>query len=196
MPQSGSYDQIQEVYDSKDNVGYYCRRTPGECAYRFVEYNPGDRQKAYPLLTNRVITASASQCSTWETEAVVKSPHPCVEEFHISNGSHKDKITIPRQLQGLNGTTYIYRGFHPPPNATIFACGDRCIWMWAHKFVGAQGEHSTFYRCAVNISHVTNTNHSTQDVSRDVARLAAAAIALQGRPAQDPWMQYQFFPFG
>ena len=196
MPESQSYDQIQEVYDSKDNVGYYCRRTPGECAYRFVEYNPDDQQKAYPFLTNRVITASASQCSTWETKAVVKSPDPCVEEFHISNGSDKDNISIPRQLQGLNGTTYIYRGFWAPPYATKFACGDRCIWMWAHKFEGAQGEDSTFYRCAVKISHVTNTNNSTQDVPRDVARLAAAAIALQGRPAQKPWMQYQFFPFG
>lgn len=42
-------------------------------------------------------------------------------------------------------------------------------------------EKSTFYQCPIHISPVSNATKPTQDISDDVARIAAASIALQGR---------------
>lgn len=198
----GFYDQIQDVYDSKDNYGYFCRKTPGECAYRFMEYNPEDHQRTYPRFTNRTITASAHQCYTYleEKREIVNDASGVNDalNFTIFNGSVHDNIIIPLQNGGEGATTYIYRGINVPQNAVTFSCGDRCIWMWAHKSEG-KGENSTFYQCPINISHVSNTEDSTLDVPNDVARLAAAAIALQGRWIGSDnnmiWTQFQFYPY-
>lgn len=203
---SGFYNEIQDVYKSRYNYGYYCRRTLGECAYRFVEYNPDDQQKTYPILTNRIITASADQCFEYlpiGTPELAKDTSGDMEalRYKIFNGSVHDQMVIPKQSGGQGATTYIYRGIRPPQKATKFSCGERCIWMWAHKSEG-RGEHSTFYQCSINISNVSNTNNDTQNVPNDVARLAASSIALQGRWAkgQDSdeqiWTQFQFYPFG
>lgn len=184
----GSYHQIQDIVKSKDYHGYFCRTTPGECAYRFEEYNSEDTQKRYPFLTDRVITASTGHCYTyWETE----TPTPAKDtgglldafNFKISNGSVNDSIIIPRHAGAVDATTYIYRGFHPPPQAKgkEVRCGNRCIWMWAHKNVGV-GEKSAFYQCPITISNVISTNdhtiQKTQVVPDDVAYLAASSIAL------------------
>lgn len=203
----GYYDEIQDVYKSRYNYGYYCRRTLGECAYRFVEYNPDDQQKTYPILTNRLITASADQCFTYMP---TESPRPAKDtsgdmealNFTVFNGSVHEQLVIPKQSGGTGATTYIYRGIRTPQEATKVRCGDRCVWMWAHKS-GGKDENSTFYKCSINISDVTNTNNDTRkNVPNDVARLAASAIALQGRWAKKPdsdekiWTQFQFYPFG
>lgn len=199
------YDEISDIEKSRNNPGYFCRRTPGEYAYRFVEYNPIDQQRTYPFLTNRVIKASAGECSTyWETKppqkAIDTSGFLSALNFTITNGTVKDNIIIPQQSGGLDATTYIYRGLRAPPEAPSkkVSCGDRCIWMWAHKNEG-MGENSTFYQCPITISDVSNTNKSTQIVADDIAKFAASAIALQGRVAGPPteriWTQYQFYPF-
>lgn len=207
----GSYDQIQDIEKSKDYNGYFCRTTPGECAYRFVEYNPNDTQRNYPFLTDRVITASTGQCYTyWETEKVTPAKDTSgvmdAWKFKISNGSVHDTIIIPQQNGGLDATTYIYRGYHAPPQAKAknVRCGRRCIWMWAHKNPG-DGENSTFYQCPITISNVYSTNGHptgpTQVVPDEVAYYAASSIALQGRLVVNPhtkeniWTQFQFFPF-
>lgn len=202
----GTYDQIQDVVKSTDNYGYFCRNTSGECAYRFVEYNRNDQERKYPLFTNRTITASAGQCFTyWETEEATPAKDasgiPDALNFTIFNGSDHDSIIIPEQLSGVDATTYIYRGTAPPPNATLFACGDRCIWMWAHKNAG-HNETSTFYKCPITVRPVININKPSQIVPNSVARLAASAIALQGRWAVKNnsegliWTQFQYYPFG
>lgn len=158
-----------------------------------MEYNPEDQLKTYPSLTNRVITASAGQCSTYpKIKSATKGD---ALEFKISNDPANGTISIPKELGGMSGTTYIYRGFHPPSGAGTFACGDRCIKMWAHTAAG-YGDDSTFYECPISISNVSNIENETQNVPDDVARLAAAAIALQGRPLREPFRQYQFYPYG
>lgn len=201
----GTYDHIQDVVKSTDNFGYFCRNAPGECAYRFVEYNHDDQERNYPLFTNRTITASTGQCLTYrETEKATPAKDtsgiPDALKFKIFNGLDHDNITIPQPLEGVDATTYIYRGTAPPPNATKFACGDRCIWVWAHKSVG-HNENSTFYKCPITISPVNNMNKPTQIVPDSVARIAASSIALQGRwaanhPHEQIWTQFQYYPFG
>ncbi|MCJ1347239.1 hypothetical protein MMC31_005461 [Peltigera leucophlebia] len=202
----GTYDQIQDVVKSTENYGYFCRNTPGECTYRMVEYNPSDQQRTYPLFTSRTITASTGQCfKYWETEnrTLTKdtSGNPGALEFKIFNGSVHDSIIIPQQLGGVDSTTYIYRGIHPPQNTTELSCGNRCLWMWAHKSEG-QGENSTFYECPITISTVSNTKTDAQIVPDSVAKLAASSIALQGRWAVNGssteriWTQFRFYPYG
>ena len=202
----GTYDQIQDVVKSTYNYGYFCRNTPGECAYRFVEYNPDDRQRIYPSFSNRTITASTGECFTyWESESpkLAKDTTGNLDayQYKIFNGSVHDTIIIPSQLGGIDSTTYIYRGTNTPENTKLFSCGDRCLWMWAHKSEG-RGEKSTFYQCPITISPVSNINHDTQIVPDGVARLAASSIALQGRWAvtrpSGPriWTQFRFYPYG
>lgn len=112
-----------------------------------------------------------------------------------------ESIIIPQELVRRDSTTYIYRGFNPPQEPTVFSCGDRCINMWALKSLD-YGENSTFYHCPITVSHVSNIYTSDQIVPDGVARLAASAIALEGRWAIDRpsngtvWTQYQYYPFG
>lgn len=49
------YDDIAEVLNSRHNYGFYWRQTRNrqQFAYRFKEYNPDDKEKVYPYLTNR-----------------------------------------------------------------------------------------------------------------------------------------------
>ncbi len=171
-----------------------------------VEYNPKDQQRTYPLFTNRTITASAGQCFTyWLTEkptlANDTSGNPDALEFRIFNGSVHDSIIIPRQQAGRDATTYIYRGIAPPQDTTEFSCGNRCLWMWAHKDEG-YGEKSTFYQCPITVGTVSNAKTDSQMVPDGIARLAASSIALQGRWAvngsstKQIWTQFRFYPFG
>ena len=119
--------------------------------------------------------------------------------YDFTNGTFNSSIRIPEQSGAFDGTTYIYRGINTPQNAVTYACGLRCIWMWAHKSRG-NGELSTFYQCPITVSPVSPVSpvtNDTQNVSDGMARLAAASIALQGRPSnQGFWNQYQLYTYG
>ena len=80
--------------------------------------------------------------------------------------------------------------------------------MWAYKAAG-YGESSTFYQCPITVSNVTEVSNNTpvandtqvsndtQKVSDGMARLAAAAIALQGRPSgNNTGIKYQLYTSG
>lgn len=94
----GTYHHIHDVVESTDNYGYFCRKPSGECAYRFVEHNPHDQERKYPLFTNRTITASAGQCFTYlETEKATPAKDTSgildALEYKISNGSAHDNMS-------------------------------------------------------------------------------------------------------
>lgn len=123
--------------------------------------------------------------------------------YEYTNGSFTDNITIPGAYGAFSGTTYIYRGIKVPQQAQTYACGQRCIKMWAHRSIG-HGENSTFFECPITVNNVSNVSNAADDSRRlpdDMARLVAASIALQGRPSigQDDniiWPQYQLYVFG
>ena len=202
--EEGSYDKISDVLDSQHLYGYYHRssRYRQQYAYRFNEYNPSDSQKVYPFLTNRTITVEALNCVTYnQTNTDNKDPQTFTYE-NVANKTDRGNVTIPRQYLGNDGTTYIYRGWHDPPAATIYSCGDRCILMWAYRNPGVQHE-STFFRCPVNVSVVNNAQRPEHNIPNNVAKVAAASIALQGRFAGNPndydsmnFAQYQFYAAG
>lgn len=119
--------------------------------------------------------------------------------FQYKNDTFKHNITIPGAYGAFDGTTYIYRGVNIPQQAVTYACGPRCIKMWAHRSQGG-GENSTFFECPITVSEVSNNATENQQLSYERARLAAASIALQGRSSNingvTVWTQYQLYTFG
>ena len=197
------YKDIEQVYNSSNDPPYFCRRTPGkqEFAYRFKEYNYHDSQRMYPFFTNRVITASSGVCFNYIELKHTLGPdlynHMAAANYTFSNSTYNSSISIPVSSEGWTATTYIYRGTKPPHLAEVNSCGDRCMWIWAHRASVPGNDTSTFYQCPITISEVSNTTTDLQDVPNSVARVAAASIALQGRwtgPLENKiWTQYQFY---
>ena len=149
----GIYSDVESVINSKQDFPYYCRRntTIQEFAYRFNEYQSNDTQKAYPHFTNRVITASSGQCTEYNETHFDKTGHigddsgdddiyfiSSVKYNYTNSDLDRDgSINIPTSALGREGTTYIFRGPVTPREATDYACGDRCIRMWAYKTLAA-----------------------------------------------------------
>ena len=183
---------------------YFHRKTPNQqqVAYRFNEYNPKDTQKIYPHLTNRIIYAEARNCTTYKQTSADKNDPETLSMTNADDTGENQTITIPQDFLGREGTTYIYRGFHPPPTADVQSCGDRCLWMWAYRNPSGN-QPPAFYRCPVNISNVTNVSRPEHQISNHVVKMAAAAIAMHGGyhgPVTDDskkdWTSYQFYAAG
>ena len=115
--------------------------------------------------------------------------------YTYTNNSFTGSIETPKQVEAPSSTIYIYRGFDTPQNATIYSCGPRCIWMWAHKSF-REGGQASFHPCPISLSNVGNTTDPEHNVSDGMTQLAASAIALQGRPVNGAWTQFQFYLFG
>ncbi|KAL8728408.1 MAG: hypothetical protein Q9181_005360 [Wetmoreana brouardii] len=190
----GYFDNVEDVISSKEDFRYYCRRntTVQRFAYRFKEYNPNDFQKAYPHFTTRTITASSGECNEYE-KVVAQQPtvigdrntwnHISAVNFTFEKGPINKTIAIPTSALGNGGTTYIYRGSKTPAKAGTFGYGERGIWMWAYRNPGP-GEpapNGTFFECPITVSTVSNVLNPQHNITDDVAREAAASIALQGQ---------------
>ena len=198
----GSYDDLSEVLADKTARRYHCRRQHGrqEFAYRFREYHPEDQQDMYPSFTNRTIRASSGPCIEYNETEIGKDVVQLDAivygwNYTYSNGSSNGTLQIPTTYETTNGTTYIYRDMAVPQEATEWSCGPRCLWMWAHRSPGgAWGDTpSTFYACPVTVFPVDNAFKPEHEVSDGMARLAAAAIGLQGRRGGDTWQQWMQF---
>lgn len=184
----GYFFNVDDVISSKSNFPYYCRRntTIQEFAYRYNEYNPDDKQKAYPHFTERVIRASTSPCNEYSEigsqTATVGDPPNAISamEFTYTNGTRNGTIQIPTSALGMEGTTYIYRGPPPPVEATTYGFGPRGIVMWVYRNPGGS-QDSRFFECSVTVDPVTNVRNPAHNVSDSTAREAAASIALQGQ---------------
>ncbi|KAL8730350.1 MAG: hypothetical protein Q9166_004115 [cf. Caloplaca sp. 2 TL-2023] len=203
----GTYHDIADILKSKHDYRYFWQPIPfrRQFAYRFKEFNPTDGQKVYPYFTDRIITAESLNCQTY-SDVVEDDKNPRTISF--KNGTVNGTITIPQAYLGREGTTYSYQGFHDPflAGSPSVVCGLRCIYMWAYKNPSGTPEPPALYRCPVNISEVINADskvpqHSVPD---NIAKMAAASIALQGRWAGDlkkpeaehDFKQYQFYATG
>lgn len=203
----GSYGTIAEVLESKHDYTYYCSNNTEnpEFTYRFNEYNPVDISKAYPRFTSRTITASAGECHEYPVINQTDGPKDVNARgpgrtFFYGDDNSAERIEIPNSYLGIGYTTYIYRGFHPPPRANAQTCGDsRCMWMWALKN-GFEKDPPRFYKCPITISNVTNALDDLYTVSNGEARIAAVSIGLEGRWVGNPYNRnfksYQYYPLG
>ena len=192
-PECGNYSDTASIINSKQDFRYYCRRntTIQEFAYRFKEYNPNDTQHVYPHFTTRIITASSGLCNEYqETSRDRDDPGHIGDDanggvnyvssvkFDYTNkaANRNGSINIPTSALGNDGTTYIFRGPEAPLNATKYACGDRCIWMWAYKNPSSPDSDDSgqvFYECPITVGTVTNMYNPKHNISDDTARQAA-----------------------
>lgn len=155
-----------------------------------------DTEKAYPRFTHRFITTSSGKCFNYSQDG---KPEPLtggnlLYKFH--NGTFNGNITIPGVLNTWYGTTYVFRGFHSPPEADLQRCGLRCINVWAHRSKSPHND-AQIYQCPITVSAVYNATHDNHTISNGMARLAATSIALSGRMNDDKsWNQFQLSTIG
>ncbi|KAL8825087.1 MAG: hypothetical protein Q9170_007932 [Blastenia crenularia] len=196
----GRYSDISEVLHSKQNHRYYHRteRHRQQLAYRFNEHDPRDEFRSYPFFTNRTVTAESLNCSIYD-EIRADEKDPTTFRYSSPDRSFRGAISIPKDYLGKNGTTYIYRGYNSPESAPKYSCGDRCVKMLAYKNHPRNGSNA-FYECSVSVSAVANASEPQHDIPNKIAKLAAAAIAVQGhyKGAEDNrnYQQYTFYASG
>ena len=212
-----SYSDISEVLGSdnskKDCFAWYKRaEIPQEYTFRFVETNPDDgfSASAYPYLTNRTITASSGECYKYVidrnsgTKSKDLNGDLAAFSWKYSNGTVNGSIVIPTAISAFDGTTYIYNGTEIPQKEQASSCGPRCMWMWAYKapqnFSSDTDHEMAAYQCPITVGPVRNATRDTHVVDDQLAKLAASAIALQGRSTLRGnkliWTQYQLYPWG
>lgn len=182
-----------------------------EFGYRFNEYNPDDKvKKAYPHFTSRVVTASSGRCNEYVQVGNPKrtifgdpkgSSYVSALNYTYTNHNHsmKGSVVIPTSALGPKGTTYMYRDPQTPAKADRFRYGDRGIWIWVYNTPGVS-DHPLFYECPITVDTVTNVNDPKHNITDQIAREAAASIALQGQyrgPGDDPdFTQWQWYANG
>ena len=197
------YENIAQVYRSRSNPRYFCRRTAGkqEFAYRFREYNVNDVERIYPYFTNRLITASSGVCLEYtalsnSTVYDKMDGNQPSTNFTYSNSTYTSTISIPGSSEGWSATVYLYPGPDLPQFTEVNSCGDRCLWIWAHRTSIPGNNASIFFQCPITISEVSNATTDLHDIPDSVARTAAASIALSGRWTgtieNQIWKQYQY----
>ena len=201
----GEYKDISDVQNSKHDHQYYHRQEANkeEFAYRFNEYNLNDTASAYPHFTNRTFTAASDTCLEYSEVGNPTSAtfgDMSARNHTYTNGSTTGSILIPTAFLGNEGTTYIYRGTETPTDDQTIRCGSRCLWMWAYRNPG-KTESSRFFRCPIEISPVSNVTKSAHNITDNIARVAAASIALQGRfqtgrEGAQIFTQFQFYASG
>ena len=200
------YSSDQDIYDSPQNCDYFYNNATQEFAYRYAEYNPHDRARAYPYLTDRIVRASAGNCYQYgfDSSYFIDSNDGKQETFVFlySNETFNGSIAIPRPVTAFDSSTYVYNGILAPQNATVQSCGPRCIQLYVFRSLGPiTKRNDTFFQCSVTVTNVSNADQDAHKLPDDNARLAAASIALSGRytnpngSTTKNWQQYQLYPF-
>lgn len=205
---SCQYQTDDDIFDAPQNCTYFARMDNQEFAYRYVEYNPTDRGRAFPYLTKRLIKTRTGQCSQYKTKQSYLEASPdgpqSIRVFPYSNGTDQT-IRIAVTDLSFDATTYAFTGTEAPQNASASSvvCGPRCIVLYALRQGGpVTNRPEEVFTCPISVSTVSNSMRSFQDVPDDTARLAAASIALTGRYTnpngsdEKHWQQYQWYPFG
>ena len=138
---SRSYSEISDILNSNENWLYYAARERREFAYRFSEFNVDDVAKVYPRFTDQIITATATERYEYNPNRPERIANETVVAWNYTyaNDSFTDQILIPMISEQSNTATYIYRGAQVPENETEWNCGDRCIWIWAHRGPPTEG---------------------------------------------------------
>ncbi|KAI4184662.1 MAG: hypothetical protein LQ348_004519 [Seirophora lacunosa] len=206
-----NYTTDEDIFMQPQNCTYFAR-TNGrefgqEFAYRYAEYNPGDRARAYPYLTKRLIKTSTGQCYQYKQGPGYFEVSPdgpdSVSVWPYSNGTTEGLLRIARTNMAFDSTTYAYTGLQAPQNASAVTCGPRCIWLYAARQGGTVTHRGNdIFMCPITVSEVSDAQRPEHEVPDPTARLAAASIALSGRYTnpngsdEKHWQQFQWFPYG
>ncbi|KAM0798594.1 hypothetical protein BDR22DRAFT_912903 [Usnea florida] len=189
-----TYNSTVNIFSTNQSCSYFCSANRREFAYRFNEYNPLDTTFAYPYLTHRLITSKAKS-------PLIDSPdgQNDTQFFFYYSSTYSSKIAILRSAGGFNSTTYVYDGVNIPQNATLVACGPRCLTIYVLRL--GKPFPANIFECQISVTDVTNTTAPWQEYPNGMARLAVASIALTGRVRHFKdvgmtWQQYQLYSWG
>lgn len=194
------YTKESEIQSSAQNCSYFQHTDGREFAIRYAEYNPEDRGHAYPFFTDRIVKASAGECSQYDIDHVseISSGDGTDDTWLwtiVKNSTVKETLSIPKRDAAYEGTTYIYNGTNAPPGAPLQACGPRCISLYAWRSGGNTTHRGqAVFKCPITVSEMTNVDEDWQNLPDNIARYAAASIALTGRNAPD-WRQYRLYTY-
>lgn len=73
------------------------------------------------------------------------------------------------------------------------------MYVWGHRSGLKSFRDAEIFQCPITIGTVLNATGDNQNISDEIARLAAASIALSGRQNADKnksWIQYQLYTLG
>ena len=173
-----------------------------------MEYNLNDDFGSFPHLTDRIIKASTGTCYQYSVgiPTTIDSTDGIQAEFVMPfyNATFNGSLPIPRPDAAFDATTYIWNGTLAPQNETVQTCGPRCVYLYAFQSQGIQTKRpNTMFQCPITIGEVTSSSplQDAHKVPDDIARLAAASIALVGRYTNPKgsdgkvWTQYQLYPW-
>ena len=199
------YNSTADIFSADQSCPYFCSADGQEFASRFNEYSPLDNNSAYPFLTSRLIRSRVEACYEYDID-LAESPfinssdgENDTQLFSYHNSTYNSTIPIPKYATGFNSTTYIYNGNNIPQDATLIACGPRCLTIYVLR--SGNPSPSSIFSCDISVTNVTNTTAPWQEYPDDMARLAIASIALTGNVRQPKglpisWEQYQLYPWG
>lgn len=203
------YQTDDDIFEAPQNCTYFTRMDGQEYAYRYMEYNPADRGRAYPYLTKRLIKTSTGQCSQYTPQHTYQEASPdgpeSIRVYPFSNGTNDETLRIAVTDLAYDSTTYAFTGTNAPQNASAsdVVCGPRCILLYAVRQYGpVTNRPEEIFTCPITVLDVINAQDEAHNVPDDTARLAAASIALSGRytnPNRSDdknWQQYRWYPFG
>ncbi|KAL9034354.1 MAG: hypothetical protein Q9214_007082, partial [Letrouitia sp. 1 TL-2023] len=199
------YTTDEDIFQANQSCAYFTNTAKPEFAYRYLEFNPDDVAGVYPYLTKRLVKASPSECSQYETfRSRDERDRYGLTLWHFNDGAENKTISIPLVNTALDSTTYIYNDTTIPQDSIDQACGPRCLYVYALRQQGPRRNNTlnTLFQCQINITNVTNIGDQVQVLADRNARLAAASIALTGRYTNlisrdvKEWRQYQLYPFG
>lgn len=200
---SCNYTQDSDIQNASQDCYYFSHTNGQEFAFRYAQYNPKDSVRAYPYLTDRIVKASAKECFQYtvtNAAGTVDSQDGIQDTWfwYFYNSTFNGTISIPRRYAAFDSTTYIYNGTKAPPNEDFQSCGPRCMRLYAWRSPGPETKRPwAVFQCSITISEVSNVAKDWQSLPDDNAYLAAASIALTGRPTSDGhWRQFRLYPYG
>lgn len=150
------YTDFSEVLVFTQNCKDYCNfiHYEQEFAYCFKEYRSDDFDELIQFHKQNNYSVSG-RCFSYCQPNPSKSDDNGFSLFEYQINTQRENITIPNALFALDATTYIYRGILRLLEAITYACGPRCIRMWAHKARG-HGKAPEFFESLITISEVHN----------------------------------------
>ena len=149
--------------------------------YNFKNYNPDDRRISLP--SDRQISTTAN-CSFFE---VLSSNGQAPKNISVEMDGSVKSIQLPAEDFG---NTIYFTDFSDD-------CGSRCAQISVYRPIrdgsDDRGE-SSYFECTTTVSKVANVTQDFEQVSDNVAKLAAASVALDGLKRGGNNIQYQLYP--
>ena len=149
--------------------------------HNFLNHNPDDPFIKLP--SDRRISAT--------TDCVM---------FNVLSGDGQFPETISVEMDDL--TKSVELPAQPFGNTIYFTnfdddCGPRCAQISVYKpqrAGNAEESDPSYFECTVEVSRVGNATQDFEQVSDEVAKIAAASAALDGTQRGDNAIQYQLYP--